>query len=276
MAATFSLGAYAQHSDATTSSLVKAEHEFTESAVKNGIKSAYTSFSSNKALAFRPNPVSAKSYYANQPNDKNITFTPDYGKVSRSGDWGFITGAYTVDGIEKTYGQFLSVWKANFGKWEMVLDLETTHNKPLHPVTEKFIEPIDYYKPVLDGPKQIAAKKEIILTTEKTLDAMLKSYGVGAFGGFLSPDARVIFPGYEPVIGKDKIVAFYNSLISKISFKTTQADRAAGGDLAYTYGIATVDYRTDLRESFNYVFIYERQANHNWNLIQQIYTPAER
>lgn len=276
IAATFAFGAYAQRTDGTTKSLVKAEQEFAESASRNGIRSAFTAFSASNALVFRPNPVNARTYFATQSNDKNLTWTADYARVSRSGDWGFTTGAYTMNGTEKTYGQYLTVWKAINGKWEYVLDLGTTHNKPLHPVTPKFEDPKDYYKPQLNGPKQTAAAKEIILTTEKTLSAMLKSYGVGAFGGFLSPDARLIFPGYEPFIGKDKIIAFYNSVVSKIAFKTTEADRASGGDFAYTYGVATLDYKADLRESFNYVFIYERQADHSWNLIQQIYTPAER
>jgi len=276
MAATVSFAGYAQRTDGTTKSLLKAETEFAESVTKNGTKSAFHSFSANDALVFRPNPVNAKTFYASQPNDKNLSWTPDYARVSRSGDWGFTSGAYTVEGAEKSYGQYLSVWKAINGKWELVLDIGTSHNKPLHPVTQYFQDPKDYYKPQFAGPKQLAAGKEIILTTEKTMSAMLKSHGIGAFGGFLNPDARVVFPGYEPIIGKDKAVAFYNSMMSKISFKTTQADKAAGGDFAYTYGVATVDYRTDLRESFNYVFIYERQPDHNWNLISQIYTPAER
>ncbi|MNY28981.1 hypothetical protein D3C86_1629950 [compost metagenome] len=53
-------------------------------------------------------------------------------------------------------------------------------------------------------------------------------------------------------------------------------DKADGGDFAYTYGVATVDYKAELRESFNYVFIYERQADHNWNIIVQVFAPAER
>lgn len=276
MAATFTVGAYAQRTDGTTASLLKAEEEFSQSVAKNGVKSAFHSFSANDALVFRPNPVNAKTYYASQPNDKNLSWTPDYARVSRSGDWGFTTGGYTYDGTTKTYGQYLSVWKAINGKWELELDLATTHNKPLHKVTPKFVDPKDYYKPQLLGPKQIASGKEIILTTEKTLSTMIKSYGVGAFGGFLTEDARVAFPGYEPVIGKNNIVAFYNTFMSRVTFKTTQADKSVGGDFAYTYGLATVDYKTDLRESFNYVFIYERQPDHNWNLIQQIYTPAER
>jgi len=27
------------------------------------------------------------------------------------------------------------------------------------------------------------------------------------------------------------------------------------------YGVATIDYKTDLRESFHYVFIWERQSD---------------
>jgi len=276
VAATLTLGAYAQRTDGSTKSLVKAEEEFAESAEKDGIKSAYHSYSANNALVFRPNPVNAKTFYANQPNDKNISWTPSYARVSRSGDWGFTSGGYTIDGTEKTYGQYLSVWRAVNGKWELVMDLGTTHNKPLKPVTTQHVEPKDYYKPKLNGPKQIAAGRDIILTTEKTLNATLKSYGMGAYGGFLNTDSRVVFPGYEPIIGKDKIIAFYNGLVSKMTIKTTGVDKASGGDLAYTYGVATIDYRTDLRESFNYVFIYERQADFSWNLLQQIYTPAER
>ncbi len=71
-------------------------------------------------------------------------------------------------------------------------------------------------------------------------------------------------------------MGFYNSMVSKIALKTTKADKALAGDLAYTYGIATIDYKADLRESFNYVYVYERQPDHNWNIILQIYTPAER
>lgn len=276
LAAMLSLSAYAQRTDGTTKSLLKAEEEFAESVSKHGVKSAYNSFSSDQALVFRPNPVNARTYFASQPNDKNLSWKPDFAQVSRSGDWGFTTGGYVVDASAKMYGQYLSVWKTINGKWELVLDMGTSHNKPLHTVTSRFEDPKDYYKPQFSGPKQKAAGKEIILTTEKTLSAMIKSHGIGAFGGFLNPDARVNFPGYEPVIGKDKIVAFYNSLMERVTFKTTAADKANGGDLAYTYGVATVDYRTDLRETFNYIFIYERQSDHNWNLIQQMYVPVER
>lgn len=276
IAASFTLGAFAQKSDGSTKSLVKAEKEFAESFAKHGSKSAYNSFAATDGLAFRPNPVNAKSFYSSQPESKDISWTPVYARVSRSGDWGFTTGPYTEAGDKPSYGQYLSVWKANNGKWELALDLGTSNNKPLNKIVPEFIEPKDFYKPKFLNDKQRAAGADIIATTEKTLNTTLKSYGISAFAGFLNSDARILFPGYEPIVGKDKILPFFNSMISKVSLKTTKVDKADGGDLAYTYGVATVDYKADLRESFNYVFIYERQADHNWNIIVQVFAPAER
>ncbi|NQX42745.1 DUF4440 domain-containing protein [Pedobacter steynii] len=276
IAVSMTLGAYAQKSDGSTKSLVKAEKEFAEDLAKHGAKTAFTTYSADDALVFRPNPVNAKTFYAGQGDDKGLSWNPVYAKVARSGDWGFTTGPFTADGETKTYGQYLSVWKAKEGKWELAMDLGVTHNKPLNKVEPLFIEPKDFYKPKFAGDKQRAAGVDIIATTEKTLNTMLKSYGAAAFAGFLNPDARVLFPGYEPIIGKDKALAFFNGMVKNMTLKTTKANKADGGDLAYTYGVATVDYRADLRESFNYLFIYERQADHNWNLIVQVFAPAER
>lgn len=277
VAASMSMAGYAQKSDGTTKSLVKAELDFAEKLAKTGAKTAYATYAANDALVFRPNPVSAKTYYATKGDDtKDISWKPVYARVSRSGDWGFTTGPYVYSGQQTTYGQYFSVWKAVDGKWELMLDLGTEHNKPLNKVTTEFIEPKDHYKPQLLNDKQREAGTSIIATTESTLNATLKSYGVSAFAGFINPDVRILFPGYEPILGKDKAMAFFNSMMSKVNLKTTKVNKADGGDLAYTYGLAAVDYKAELRESFNYVFVYERQADHNWNLIAMVFTPAER
>lgn len=277
VAASITVSAYAQKSDGSTKSLLKAEKEFAESLAKNGAKTAFTTYAANDGLVFRPNPVNAKTYYATEGDTKDLSWTPAYARVSRSGDWGFTTGPFVYKGAtEPGYGQYFSLWKVKDGKWQLVLDLGTEHNKPLNKVTNEFIEPKDFYKPKFLNDKQREAGVNIIVTTEKTLNATLKSYGVSAFAGFVNQDVRVLFPGYEPIIGKDKSLAFFNSMISKVTLKTTKIDKADGGDLAYSYGVAAVDYKADLRESFNYVFVYERQADHNWNLIALVFTPADR
>lgn len=275
IAASITLGTYAQKSDGTAKSLVKTEKEFAEILAKKGTKVAYGDFAAADGLVFRPNPVNAKEYYAAQPVSKDVSWTPALARVSKSGDWGFTTGPFTVG--TASYGQYFSVWKAVDGKWKLELDLGISHNKPLNKVATQVIEPKESYKPIFLNDKQRATGANIIATTEKTLDATIKSYGISAFAGFVSPDVRLLFPGSEPILGKDKVIAFLNNMISKATLKTTKVDKADGGDLAYTYGLAALDYaKAELRESFNYVFVYERQADHNWNLIAMVFAPAER
>ncbi|MHA4893250.1 Cif family virulence factor [Pedobacter sp. PWIIR3] len=274
IAGSLTLGAYAQKSDGTTKSLVKAEEAFAERFAKDGSKAAYTSFSAADGLVFRPNPVNAKNYYGSQPESKDVSWTPVYGKVSRSGDIGFTTGPFVVGG--SNYGQYFSIWKTVNDKWELAMDLGVSHNKPLKPTTTTFVEPKDHFMPKFMTDKQRATGAEIIGTTEETLNTLLKTHGVAAFAGFVNPDVRILFPGYEPILGKDKAVSFVNSMFAKVSLKRTKVVKADGGDLAYTYGVAAIDYKADLRESFNYVFVYERQPDAMWNLIAMVFAPAER
>ncbi|TCD04567.1 nuclear transport factor 2 family protein [Pedobacter frigidisoli] len=277
IASLLALSAFAQKSDGTTKSLVNAEKEFAKSIAKNGDKETYIEYSSANTLVFRPNPVNAKTFYASQSKGENeVSWTPNLAKVSRSGDIGFTTGPYEVGTAEKKYGQYLSIWKTENGKWKLAIDLGTESNKPLAKVATQFVEPKDHVAPKFLNEREIKAGKEIILTTEKTLNTLLKTHGIAAFGGFLTSDARLLFPGNEAINGKGNIISFYNGMISKINLKTTGVDKAIGSDLAYTYGVATVDYKADLRESFNYVFVYEKGADFSWNLIVQAFIPAER
>lgn len=276
LAVALSVGVYAQKADGTTKSLLNAEKFFAEAVAKNGTKETFVKYAAADGLVFRPNPVNAKTFYTSAPDVKNLTWSADFARVSRSGDLGFTSGSYTEGGEQKAYGHYLSVWKANDGKWEFILDLGAETNKPLAKKATNIKEPKDHYTPKFVTDKELKSSRDIIYTTEKTLNTMFKTYGASAFAGFLSQDAQLMFPGTDLMVGKENIIAFNNRMIDKISLKTTSADKALGGDFAYTYGIATIDYKADLRESFHYVFVWERQADFSWNIINQIYTLADR
>lgn len=271
-----SVNVYAQKSDGTTKSLVNAEKAFAEDAGKIGANAAFLKYVADDGLVFRPNPVNAKKFYATAPDTKNLSWSPTFARVSRSGDLGFTSGSYVVNGTQKSYGHYLSVWRAKDGVWKVILDLGAETNKLLSKEAPSFVEPKDQYKWKFATEKDLKVSREIINSTEKTLNTTLKSYGPGAFAGFLNKDATLLFPGTDVLRGKENIQAFTNRMIDKISLKTSGFDKALGADLAYTYGIATIDYKADLRESFNYVFIWERQTDGNWNIMTQIYTLAER
>ena len=269
-------GVFAQKSDGTTKSLVNAEKSFSDDALKDGTNAAFNKYAANDALVFRPNAVNAKKYYATAEDMKTLSWTPTLARVSRSGDWGFTSGHYVVDGEKKSYGHYLSVWRTKNGRWELILDLGAETNKQINKATPNFVEPKDRYAPKFATEKELKVSREVISTTEKTLNSTLKSFGPSAFAGFLNKDSQLLFPGTEAIVGKENIQAFINRMIGKINLKTTSFDKALGADFAYTYGLATIDYKTDLRESFNYIFIWERQTDGNWNIMSQIYTLAER
>ncbi|MDQ7948583.1 MAG: nuclear transport factor 2 family protein [Pedobacter sp.] len=272
-----SLTAFGQKSDGTTKSLVNAEKAFAADAAKNGVNAAFIRYFADDGLVFRPNPVNAKKFYATAPDTKALSWTPSLARVSRSGDLGFTSGSYVFNGARKGYGHYLSVWRVKDGVWQTILDLGAETNKPLKETANSFVEPKDHYSPKFAKEKELKASREIINSTEKTLNTTLKTYGASAFAGFLNKDAQLMFPGTDLIVGKENIQAFNNRMIDKINLKTTGFDKALGADLAYTYGVATIDYRsTELRESFNYVFIWERQADGNWNIMAQIFTLAER
>jgi ketosteroid isomerase-like protein len=271
-----SINVYAQKSDGSTKSLVAAEKAFAADAAKNGTKAAFLKYLADDALVFRPNPINGKKYYSSAPDSKELNWSPIFARTSRSGDLGFTSGSYVYGSDKKSYGHFLSVWRVKDEIWQVILDLGAETNKPLKSLSNNFVEPKDHYMPKLAKEKELKASKEIINATERTLNATLKSYGASAFSGFLNKDAILMFPGTETIVGKENIQAFNNRMIDKISLKTSGFDKALGADLAYTYGVATIDYKTDLRESFHYVFVWERQADGNWNIMNQIFTLAER
>lgn len=104
-----STGVYAQKADGSTKSLVNAEKDFAAKLAKDGANAAYAIFAATEGLVFRPNPSNAKTFYSTpESNQKNIAWSPSFAQVSRSGDWGYTTGAYTINTTEKEYGQYPS------------------------------------------------------------------------------------------------------------------------------------------------------------------------
>jgi hypothetical protein len=278
LALAVSINVSAQKSDGSVKSLVNAEKSFVQKIAKDGTNAAFSSFSAPDGIVFRPNPINTKSFFAKAEDTKGLTWEPNYARLSKSRDWGFTSGTYISGTDKKTYGHYLNFWRGKDGDWQLVMGASTEANKPIKSKDDKnlFVEPTGTYSPRFASARDLKSAADIILSTEKTLNTMLKTHGVQAFSGFLNHDVRLLFPGTDALLGKNNVLAFNNRVIDKINLKTTQADKALGGDFAYTYGLATIDYKADLRESFNYVFIWERQTDANWNIIAQIFTVAER
>ena len=179
--------AYAQKSDGSAKSLANAELAFSASALKNGTNAAFTAFAAQDGVVFRPNAVNARKFYATAPDMKNLSWSPSYTRISRSRDWGFTTGAYLVDGEQKAYGQYVSIWRGKDGNWELIVDMGAETNKPLQKVVPVVIEPKDKFSPVF-------ATEKVLLTAWFVNTACVDSFEsrtelfqlfYGSFGDYL-------------------------------------------------------------------------------------------
>ncbi|HEY0436187.1 MAG TPA: DUF4440 domain-containing protein, partial [Phenylobacterium sp.] len=119
----------AQARPADPAPVIAAERAFSAKAAEAGIASSFLAFMADDAIAFSPEPVSAKTLYGARPPGKTpkeggtlLAWWPNLAGISRSGDLGFTTGPASVNG--KPPGVFyFTVWvRQPDGAWKWVLD----------------------------------------------------------------------------------------------------------------------------------------------------------
>ncbi len=276
LAVTFSTNCLAQLSNGRVNSLVAAENYFATIAMEKGIRESFLKVSDGETIVFRPDPVRATDFYSSRSEDPGkLSWEPVVARISRSGDWGFTTGPYVyTDAKEGTesYGQYLSVWKMNRkGVWKLALDLGTPHPKPIEKPTLNFRDPVDFkfFRQLSNA--RLKQRQEIVLTTDKLFSTTLRKSTLLAYETFLGNDSRLLFPGYEPISGKENIARFLTRNDIRIECTPAQADRALGSDLAYSYGSADITTKGKT-SAYNYVRIWESQEG-KWNIITEIFSP---
>ncbi len=271
----------AQISNGKVSSLVAAENYFESLVSSKGIKKGFSAIADENTLVFRPDPVKALNFYKKIKRDSSqLLWNPAFAKISKSGDWGFTTGPYTYKtspGSQTVqFGQYVSIWRMNDkGVWKLALDARINHEKP------KKEEKLTYVDAVTDkffhqrSDVRLQQREDMIMTSDKLFATTLKAYKNLAYNVFLGEHARMLFPGSEPLIGRRNITDFLRYEELSISTEFIDADRALGGDLAYSYGTATIT-KKKVAKTYNYVRIWEVQEGFKWNVILEIFTPSEK
>ena len=260
------------------SQLIAAENYFAARVKEKGLKKAFIKVSDANTVIFKPSPVNAARYYKKQPDSINLGFLswePSFARVSKSNDWGFTTGPFvfkqTDDGPAAYYGTYLSVWKKNKkGIWKLALTMPISHKKP------KTIPALDFSNPANEifihqrSQKRLQEREDIVFSSDKLLSTIQKADNKIALNEFLSPQSRLLFPDYEPVIGKAAIMSFWKKREFREISAPVKADRAYSGDYAFTQGTSTIIGKTGPKK-YHYVRIWEVQPGYKWNIILQIY-----
>jgi hypothetical protein len=271
--------ALAQKNTVTVNEVVSAEQSFNKLVERKGIKDAFLAVADPEGIVFRPQVVKITDFY-NSIDKQAGTFSwqPKFARISANGDLAFTAGPYVYqngkDDSDKVFGDYVSVWHADQdNKLKLLIDLGVQHPEP-----DKE-ELIDFKNP--DTSKQTAPSKDpfngkgIIIATDKTFNNELTRSALASYKEFLSPEGRYYFPGFEPITGPDRIMKFIDNEGISISAKTINVGRSTSNDLAYSYGTARIK-KGDIVSDYNYVRIWEIDANHRWNILLEVFSSVEQ
>ncbi|WP_423148611.1 DUF4440 domain-containing protein [Rubrolithibacter danxiaensis] len=271
----------AQKNQNKTGELVSLENYFAALVKSKGIKTGFLKVSDANTVVFKPGPTNAQEFFKDKlpGNSEVLVWEPVWAKISKSGDWGFTTGPYNYKENDSSkitsYGQYLSVWKKNKkGLWKLALDIGIPHKKPVSKPKLVFIDPENGRYIHQQSTSRLQQREDIVLSSDKLFSTILKANNRVAREEFLAEDTRLLFPGFEPVIGKKAVTDFWNKQNLKLLSTPTQADRAYSGELAYTYGEAQTEQKGKVRK-YHYIRVWEVQPGFKWSVILEAFA-AER
>lgn len=184
-------------------------------------------------------------------------------------EWGVTAGPLTFQrvGAVKRHGEYLTVWRRDRkGNWKIDLRAQIEHKGGKEEPDLRYIEPDDADYTRFRTKERIQQRKEIVMSNDQLLSAVLKSNAAVAYGEFLADDARFYFPWQTPIIGKGDIIKFVDKQKMAIQAESLVASRSYSGEMAYSYGTATVATATD-QLACNYIRIWQLQADFQWRIV---------
>lgn len=260
------------------SQLISAENYFSALAKEKGIKKAFLTVSDENTIIFKPGPVNPKKHFKGVTDSLGtLSWEPVFARIAKSGDWGFTSGPYTYkasDTSATSYGDYLSVWKKNSkGVWKLALDLGVPHPKPKKKPALVFQNARNEIYLKQRSETRLQQREDVVFSSDKLMGTILKADDKIAFKEFVGEESRLLFPGFESLYGKKAIMAFWEKQGFNLSSEPVKANRSYSGELAYTYGNATI-LKKGKTQAYHYVRIWEVQPGYVWNIIFEVMVPA--
>lgn len=262
---------------AQTKTVLEAEKDYNKAVSQKGVRDGSLSMLDPEAIIFKPEPVSAKTFYTgSEKTAGKLTVAPSIARISANGDIAFTAGSYTIkngtDDID--YGEYLSIWRTDlYGKLKLLFNIDMQHPETKETQNVDFKDPVAAATRIIN--KDPFNGRSIIITTDKLFNTSLNFSSIPAYKEFLTLDSRYFFPGFEPIVGQDKILQFIGNQAISIEALNTGAGRAISSDLAYSYGKAKIK-KGEITNNYNYIRIWEPDKAHKWNILVEMFSPIEK
>ncbi|RYE20225.1 MAG: hypothetical protein EOP42_27795 [Sphingobacteriaceae bacterium] len=182
--------------------VLDVEKDFNRVIAQKGVKDGMLSVVEPDALVFKPEPISAITFYngIGKTADK-LTVVPKIARISANGDLAFTAGTYTLKNgtDEGDFGEYLSIWRVDLNKkLKMIFNIDMQHPEPKQTQIPDIKDPVS--KPGISGRDPFNGRN-IIITTDKLFNSSLALSTLSAYKEFITLDGRFYFPGFEPVVG---------------------------------------------------------------------------
>jgi hypothetical protein len=271
--------AIAQTGTVDVNKVIDAEKSFNKLVERKGIKGGFLTVADPEGIVFKPDAVNITEFYNNIDKQAgSLTWHPNFARIARNGDLAFTAGPYVYQNgnndTDKVFGDYVSIWRADADdKFKLLIDLGIQHPEAEQEALTDFRNPPDTAKQVAPSKDPFAGKR-IIMATDNLFNHSLSLSTLAAYKEFLSPEGRYYFPGFEPMVGQDRIMKFIDNEGISITAETTNAGRSTSNDLAYTYGKARIK-KGNIVSNYNYVRIWEIDANHKWDILLEVFSAIE-
>lgn len=271
---TLSFSALSQIPD-KVGSLLSADRAAARISASEGPHQALLSIADRNSIVFSRSAVNALEYLNNRPNIPDVlTWRPTFAAISKSMEWGVTSGsiAFQRVGAVRRYGEYLTIWKRDRkGIWKIALRAQVEHHGESDGLGLTLIEPNDAAYVKHRSEARLQQRKDIILSNDKLFSTVLRSNNELAYEEFLADDARLLLPWQSPKVGKASILDFLKEQDMEVITEPEQVDRSYSGELAYSYGSATVTHRgQEAPQAHNYVRIWQLQPDFQWRVIIEL------
>ena len=254
----------------TPALVAQAERDFAADGLALGVKQSFLKHMAEDAVVFQPEPRNAREAISAQPDapGPRLEWWPTWAGIARSGDLGFTTGPYAVNGVRR--GHYFTVWKRQAdGGWKWVYDGGVGSSSKLAPGPDQATAFLPMPEAPIEDP---AAAGSRVGEADAALNAAAAQDVTTAYLAALVCEARLQGSSAPPAQGCTSFKAELATRAPAITFTTLGGEASAAGDLAWTYGEA--DWIRDGQPGHgHYVRIWQARTD-GWRLVFDQLLPA--
>jgi ketosteroid isomerase-like protein len=256
-------GAETPASDPNARSLAAAETAFAHESETSGMRTAFLHALSEDGIVFQPEPQNGrKAWEAKKDSGGVLRWQPVLAVAAASGDFGYTTGPWTfkksADDKDAAFGQFVSIWRRENGKWKLLFDLGT--DNPAPSAETPTLRVIDNHAPN----DATSANRENMFAQDRAYAADQAA----KFSAVASEEIRLYEPGKSPVIGKTAAEAALRAASPVPTFGEPKGDIAPNGDLGFAWG----EYSRKEKGGY-YLRIWRKNGADQWQLVLDLLRP---